>query len=84
ATLLAALACYTHLGGFLTAPFGLVVAALVQRRFGALLRVAIGVTILTAPYWIHFLRGHPWYLGRKGDSAWMIDPLLLAFWLVGL
>ncbi len=84
ATLLASLACYTHLGGFLTAPFGLFVAALAQRRFGALLRVAVGVTCLTAPYWIHFLRGLPWYLGRKGDSAWMIDPLLLAFWLVGL
>jgi hypothetical protein len=84
ATVLAALACYTHLGGFLTAPFGLAVAALAQRRFGALLRVAIGVTCLTAPYWIHFLRGLPWYLGRKGDTSWMIDPLLLAFWVTGL
>ncbi|MBY0274999.1 hypothetical protein K2Z84_06645, partial [Candidatus Binatia bacterium] len=84
ATLLATVACYTHLGGFLTAPFGLVVAALLQRRFAALLRVAVGVACLTAPYWLHFLRGLPWYLGRKGDTSWMIDPLLLAFWLVGL
>ena len=92
ATLLTALACYTHLGGFLTAPFGLALAALVgkgalgggQRRFAALARVGAGVTLLTAPYWIHFLRGLPWYVGRKGDTAWMIDPLLLAFWLAGL
>lgn len=84
ATLLTSLACYTHLGGFLTAPFGLVLAALPGRRFAALLRVGLGVTLLTSPYWIHFLRGLPWYVGRKGDSAWMIDPLLLAFWIAGL
>lgn len=84
ATLLASVACYTHLGGFLTAPFGLAVAALLQRRFAPLLRVALGVACLTVPYWLHFLRGLPWYLGRKGDTSWMIDPLLLAFWIVGL
>ena len=84
ATLLTALACYTHLGGFLTAPLGLVIAAVGVLRFGALLRVAAGVMLLTAPYWIHFLRGLPWYLGRKGDTSWMIDPLLLAFWVAGL
>ena len=92
ATLLTALACYTHLGGFLTAPFGLALAAFLPNdappgrgpRFAALLRVGAGVTLLTAPYWIHFLRGLPWYVGRKGDSAWMIEPLLLAFWLAGL
>lgn len=84
ATLLTTLACYTHLGGFLTAPLGLALAALPGRRFAALLRVGLAVTLLTAPYWIHFLRGLPWYVGRKGDSAWMIDPLLLAFWLAGL
>lgn len=84
ATLLTALACYTHLGGFLTAPLGLVLAAVAGRRFGALARVGLGVALLTAPYWIHFLRGLPWYLGRKGDSSWMIDPLLLAFWVAGL
>ena len=39
---------------------------------------------MTAPYWIHFLRGLPWYIGRKGDSSWMIDPLVAVFWILGL
>jgi hypothetical protein len=84
AALLTSLACYTHLGGFLTAPLGLAIAALLTRRWSALLRTALAVVLLTAPYWIHFLRGLPWYVGRKGDTAWMIDPLVAAFWLVGL
>jgi hypothetical protein len=84
AAALTALTCYVHLGGFLTAPFGLVLAALLTRRVRELARVAIAVVVLTAPYWVHFLRGLPWYIGRKGDSAWMIDPLVDLFWLGGL
>jgi len=84
AALLASVACYTHLGGFLTAPLGLLVAALLTGRWRALVRTGLVVVVLTAPYWIHFLRGLPWYVGRKGDTAWMVDPLVAAFWLVGL
>jgi len=84
AALLTSAACYTHLGGFLTAPLGLAIAALLSGRWRALLRTAIAVVLLTAPYWIHFLRGLPWYVGRKGDTAWMIDPLVAVFWLIGL
>jgi len=84
AAVLTTVACYTHLGGFLTAPLGLAIAALLGGRWRALLRVGAAVAVLTAPYWIHFLRGLPWYVGRKGDTAWMVDPLVAVFWLVGL
>jgi len=86
ATLLGSLACYVHLGGFLTAPVGLALAALLggRERQRALLRVGVATVVLTAPYWIHFLRGLPWYVGRKGDSAWMFDPLVDALWVAGL
>jgi len=84
AALLTSLCCYTHLGGYMTAPLGLLIAALLTGRWRRLLRVGALVVVLTAPYWIHFLRGLPWYIGRKGDSSWMIDPLVAAFWLGGL
>lgn len=84
ATLLTTLACYTHLGGFLTTPLGVALAALLAGRMRDLVRVGLAVVALTSPYWIHFLRGLPWYLGRKGDSAWMIDPLVDLLWIAGL
>src|SRR5262245_19787339 len=79
-----ALACYMHLGGFVTAPLGVAVAALLTRRLRDLAIVAAGVVLLTAPYWIHVLRSLPWYVGRKGDTAWLVDPLVDLFWLVGI
>jgi len=84
ATLLTVAACYTHLGGFVTAPLGVLLVALLAGRWRELARVALAVVVLTAPYWLHFLRGLPWYVGRKGDSAWMVDPLVDAFWIGGL
>jgi hypothetical protein len=81
---LAALACYTHLGGFVTAPVGLAVAALLAGRLRDLVRVGLGIVVLTAPYWVHVLRSLPWYVGQKGDTAWMLDPLLDLFWVVGV
>jgi hypothetical protein len=42
------------------------------------------VTALTAPYWAHFLWSLPWYVGRKGWTAWMIDPIVLPCALIGL
>jgi hypothetical protein len=84
ATGVAALACYTHLGGFLTAPIGLAVAALLAGRLRDLVRVGLGVVVLTAPYWVHVVRSLPWYVGQKGDTAWMLDPLVDLFWIVGV
>lgn len=84
ATIVTALACYMHLGGFVTAPLGIALAAVLGRRFRHLLGVAAGVALLTAPYWIHVLRSLPWYVGRKGDTAWMVDPLVDLFWLIGI
>lgn len=84
AALFAALACYSHLGGFATAPIGLLAAALLVRRWGDLLRTGVGVVILTAPYWVHFLRSLAYYVGQKGDTAWMVDPLVDLFWLIGV
>jgi hypothetical protein len=79
-----ALACYMHLGGIVTAPLGVAVAALLTRRLRDLGVVAVAVALLTAPYWIHVLRSLPWYIGRKGDTAWLLDPLVDLFWLVGV
>jgi hypothetical protein len=84
AVLATALACYMHLGGFVTAPLGVAAAALLARRLRDLMVVAAGVVLLTSPYWIHFLRSLPWYVGKKGDTAWMVDPLVDLFWLVGI
>src|SRR5262245_43209177 len=71
-----ALACYTHLGGFVTAPFGLLVAALLARRLRDLVITGVAVVLITTPYWLHFLRSLSWYVGRKGDTAWLVDPLV--------
>jgi hypothetical protein len=64
ATGLTALACYTHLGGFLTAPVGVAAAALLVRRPRDLARTGLGVAAFTAPYWILFLRALAGYVGR--------------------
>jgi hypothetical protein len=82
--LVTSLACYSHLGGFATAPLGIFIAALLTKRFRDLMYVAVGVTVVTAPYWIHFLRSLAWYIGQKGDTAWWIDPLVGIFWFIGV
>jgi hypothetical protein len=50
ATAATALACYAHLGGFVTALLGVAVAALLTRRLRDLVVVAAGVAVVTAPY----------------------------------
>jgi len=84
ATLLTTVACYAHLAGFATVPVGLIVAALLARRLRDLIVVGAGVTVLTSPYWIHFLRSLPWYVGKVGGEMWLVDGLLGIFWIVGL
>jgi hypothetical protein len=76
ATLITSLACYTHLGGFLTAPVGIAVAAAVERRWRALAKVAVATAILTAPYSLHFLMNLDWYRGKHGHEALRLDPLI--------
>ncbi len=79
-----ALACYSHLGGFSTAPLGVAIAALLSRRLRDLAWVGLAVVLVTAPYWVHFLRSLAWYVGQNGDTTWWIDPLVDLFWVVGL
>ena len=75
ATLIASAACYIHLGGFLTAPLGILVAAILERRWRALMVVGVATAILTSPYSIHFLANLAWYRGRHGHEAPHLDPL---------
>ena len=75
ATLITSAACYVHLGGFLTAPFGILVAAILERRWRALIIVGAATAILTSPYSIHFLINLAWYRGRHGHEATHLDPL---------
>ncbi len=78
------LACYASLGGFATAPLALILAAIPTRRFRALLITGSLAALATAPYWIHVLRSLAWYTSQKGDSTWLIDPLVNLFWIVGV
>ena len=75
ATLITSAACYVHVGGFLTAPFGILVAAILERRWRALIVVGLATAILTSPYSIHFLTNLAWYRGRHGHEAMRLDPL---------
>ena len=75
ATLITSAACYMHLGGFLTAPLGILVAAILERRWRALIIVGVASAILTSPYAIHFLLNLAWYRGRHGHEAPHLDPL---------
>ena len=75
ATLITSAACYMHLGGFLTAPLGILVAAILERRWRALIIVGVASAILTSPYSIHFLLNLGWYRGRHGHEAPHLDPL---------
>lgn len=84
AAIFGALACYGHLGGFPTVAIGLAVAGLLSGRWRDLAATGGSVAVLTAPYWIHFLRSLAFYVGQKGDTAWMIDPLVDAFWVIGV
>jgi len=83
ATLITSAACYIHLGGFLTAPLGILVAAILERRWRALIIVGVATAILTSPYSIHFLTNLAWYRGRHGHEAAQLDPLTDILAIVG-
>jgi hypothetical protein len=83
ATLILSAGCYTHLGGFLTAPVGVAIAAALERRWRQLAAVGIATLILTSPYWIHFLANFAWYRGEHGHEAMRLDPMLDLFAIAG-
>jgi uncharacterized protein len=77
AALCTSAACYVHLGGFATAPVGVLVAALLLRRWKSLVAVGLTVGVLTLPYVLHFLRYREWYIGERGHVAADMAPPLV-------
>lgn len=75
-TLATSLAIYAHLAGYATAPVGVLVAALIVRRWRHLIIVGAGTAILTSPYTIHLLGNLDWYRGERGHVALMMAPLI--------
>jgi len=69
-------AIYTHLGGYATTPLGIIIAALLTGQWQMLFVVGAGVALLTAPFTQHLVRYRSWYIGRHGQDARMVDPLL--------
>jgi len=76
--LAAAAAVYVHLGGITTAPFGILLAALVTRRWRALVKVGAGIALLASPYLFHFVRSLDYWVGRRGHVAGSANLLLYA------
>ena len=75
---------YVHLGGAPVAPFGVLLAALLTRRWKGLLIAGAVTAVLTAPYTIHFLRHADWYTGRRGHVAGSVATLIYLLAAPGL
>jgi len=75
---------YVHLGGAPVAPFGVLLAALLTRRWKGLVIVGATTAVLTAPYTIHFLRHAEWYTGRRGHVAGSVATLIYLLAVPGL
>jgi hypothetical protein len=84
AALATSLAIYCHLAGYATVPTGILVAALLARRWRPLLIVGAATAALTAPYTIHFLRYRAWYRGEHGHVALALAPLIYLVAVPGL
>ncbi|HYM60287.1 MAG TPA: hypothetical protein VEZ11_05280 [Thermoanaerobaculia bacterium] len=82
--ILIALGVYTHLGGYLTAPVGVVIAAILLRRWKPLLLTGAVSFVLALPYTVHFLRFRDWYRGEHGHVAAYVSPLVLVFGAIAL
>jgi hypothetical protein len=76
ATLITSLSCYMHLGGFVTAPVGIAIAAVLTRKWRPLVIVGLATAVLTTPYSIHFLSNLDWYRGQHGHEALHFDLLI--------
>jgi hypothetical protein len=75
---------YVHLGGYAMAPVGLMMAALLTRRWRSLVIVGTATVLLTAPYTIHLLRHREWYRGAHGHVALGLAPLIYLAALPGV
>ena len=84
ASLITSAACYMHIGGFLTVPVGILIAAILERRWHSLFVVGVATAILTSPYSIHLLMNFAWYRGVHGHEAMRLDPLTDLLAIVGL
>ena len=76
AAVFTSLSIYVHLGGYLTAPAGIFVAALLTKRWRALAVTGAATLVLTAPYTVHFLGNLAWYRGQRGAVAVWLSPLI--------
>src|SRR5437868_790715 len=74
---LIALGVYMHLGGYLTAPAGVLIAAILLQRWKQLVRTSVVAFVLTLPYTVHFLRHREWFRGEHGHVATELAPLVL-------
>lgn len=82
--LFGALVTYVHLGGAPVIGLGIVLAAVLTRRWKGLLLTG-GLTVaLASPYIYHFLSHLEWYNGRRGHVAGSIAHFTYAFALPGL
>ncbi len=84
AALATSLAIYFHLAGYATVPAGILVAALLTRRWRSLLVTGAATVVLTLPYTVHFLRHLDWYRGQHGHVAVAYAPLIYLAALPGL
>ncbi len=82
--LLATAVTYVHLGGAVTAGFGILLAAVFTRRWKPLLRVGAITLVLSAPYLGHFFAHLRWYSGQRGHVAGWVNLLAYVLAIPGL
>ena len=78
------LVVYVHLGGASTAPLGVLLAAVITRRWRGLIIVGCVTALATAPYTLHFLRHLEWYTGRRGHVAGSVALLTYVLAVPGM
>jgi hypothetical protein len=83
-TLLLVVGIYMHLGGFVTAPMGVVLAAVLTRRWRTLLLVGGATAVLSTPYLVHFARYHEWYRGEHGHVSLNLSIFVGIMSILGL
>ncbi len=76
AALAGALAIYSHIGGYLTAPLGIAIGAWLAGRWKQLFLCGAISAGLTLPYTLHVVRYVGWFSGVKSHSALLFDPML--------